>query len=602
MVKKVKKARPGYTMWQNSLYMIKIAWHMEKSIIFMGVLEALIGLGLVLVNLLITPSILDAVETGAPLGQLFGIIGGFAGLLIVFYAAQRYIKGITLYPKVTVRMAIIGRLIAKLTRTSYPNLHEKQFKVLQGKAEEAVGSNGATTEEIWTTLTQLLQNIMGFMIYLLLLSDLNTFLISAVLLTAVLGYLANHSVNQYDYRHREEMASQRKQIEYIKSVTHDIAGAKDIRIFGLSTWLLEVWGKAMKAYDAFQKKVAGIYLLGNIADLVLAFLRNGVAYAYLIYLALQRNLSAAEFLLYFTAVEGFSTWISGILESVNKLHQQSLDICHVREFIDYQEPFQFETGEALEVKPGQKYEICLQDVSFRYPGAEKDTLSHINLLLKPGEKLAVVGLNGAGKTTLIKILCGFLDPTEGKVLLNGQDIRKYNRREYYQMFSAVFQSFSLLAGSVATNVAQSEKEINEERVRACIAKAGLTEKVESLPNQYETLLERSVYQEAVMLSGGEMQRLMLARALYKDAPFIVLDEPTAALDPLAEEDIYRKYQVMTEGKSSVYISHRLASTRFCDRIILIQDGIIKEEGTHTGLLAKGGIYAELFNIQSEYYR
>lgn len=187
-------------------------------------------------------------------------------------------------------------------------------------------------------------------------------------------------------------------------------------------------------------------------------------------------------------------------------------------------------------------------------------------------------------------------------MLNGRDIRNYNRRDYYQMFSAVFQTFSLLAGSIAVNVAQSEKEINEERVRECIAKAGLSEKIESLPDQYETLLERSVYQEAVMLSGGEMQRLMLARALYKDAPVIVLDEPTAALDPLAEEDIYRKYQSMTEGKSSVYISHRLASTRFCDRIILIQDGIIKEEGTHAELLAQGGVYAELFNIQSEYYR
>ncbi len=602
MAEKVKKAKASYTMWQNSLYMIKTAWHLEKSVIFMGVLEAVIGLGLVLVNLLITPSILNAVESGAPLGQLFGIMGGFAGLLVVFHAMQQYVNGITVYPKVTVRTVIIGRLIAKLTRTSYPNLHEKQFKVLEEKAEEAVESNAAATEGIWATLTKLLQNIMGFVIYMLLLSDLNAFLIGVVLLTAVLGYFANHAVNQYGYRHREEMASQRKQIGYIKSTAHDITGAKDIRIFGLSTWLLEVEGKARKAYDAFQKKVAGVYLLGNMADLILAFLRNGVAYAYLIHLALQRNLSAAEFLLYFTAIEGFSTWISGILESINKLHQQSLDICHVREFTDYPEPFQFEAGERLEAKPGQAYEICLRDVSFRYPGAEKDTLSHINLSLRSGEKLAVVGLNGAGKTTLIKILCGFLDPSEGKVMLNGRDIRNYNRRDYYQMFSAVFQTFSLLAGSIAVNVAQSEKEINEERVRECIAKAGLSEKIESLPDQYETLLERSVYQEAVMLSGGEMQRLMLARALYKDAPVIVLDEPTAALDPLAEEDIYRKYQSMTEGKSSVYISHRLASTRFCDRIILIQDGIIKEEGTHAELLAQGGVYAELFNIQSEYYR
>lgn len=241
-------------------------------------------------------------------------------------------------------------------------------------------------------------------------------------------------------------------------------------------------------------------------------------------------------------------------------------------------------------------------MSFRYPGAEKDTLSHINLTLHPGEKLAVVGMNGAGKTTLIKLLCGFLDPTLGRVLLDGKDIRDYNRRDYYRMFSAVFQEFSLLPGTIAANVAQTEDNISMEKVRACVEKAGLKEKVESLPQGCETLLNRAVYENAIMLSGGETQRLMLARALYKDAPFVMLDEPTAALDPIAESDIYQKYNRMTQGKSSVYISHRLASTRFCDRIILIDGGRIAEEGTHEALLKAGGKYAGLYGVQSKYYQ
>ena len=211
-------------------------------------------------------------------------------------------------------------------------------------------------------------------------------------------------------------------------------------------------------------------------------------------------------------------------------------------------------------------------------------------------------MNGAGKTTLIKLFCGFLDPTGGRVLLNGKDIRNFNRAEYYSLFSAVFQNFSVLAGTIATNVAQDSADIDDRRMKECIEKAGLRDKVESLKDTYETYLNREIFEEAVLLSGGETQRLMLARALYKDAPFIILDEPTAALDSIAESKMYQKYNEMTRGKSSVYISHRLASTRFCDRIILLADGKIAEEGTHEELLKRGEKYAELYEVQRKYYR
>ena len=211
-------------------------------------------------------------------------------------------------------------------------------------------------------------------------------------------------------------------------------------------------------------------------------------------------------------------------------------------------------------------------------------------------------MNGAGKTTLVKLICGFYDPTEGRVLLNGKDIREYNRRDYYTLFSAVFQEFSVLPATIAANVAQTETDIDYSRVADCLERAGLTQKISSLPNGVESLLNRDIYEDAVDLSGGEMQRLMLARALYKDSPVILLDEPTAALDPISERELYEKYNEMTHGRSSVYISHRLASTRFCDRIILVENKGIAEQGTHSELLAKGGRYAELFGVQSKYYR
>ena len=213
-----------------------------------------------------------------------------------------------------------------------------------------------------------------------------------------------------------------------------------------------------------------------------------------------------------------------------------------------------------------------------------------------------MGLNGAGKTTLVKLLCGLLDPTEGAVLLDGQDIRQFNRRDYYALFSAVFQEFSVLAATVAENVSQAVGGGDKEKVRACLDKAGLTEKIDSLPKGIDTQVGREVYEDGVLFSGGQTQRLMLARALYKDGPVLLLDEPTAALDPIAENDIYLKYNEMSAGKTSLFISHRLASTRFCDRIIFVADGDIAEEGTHDELMQKGGGYAKLFEVQSRYYR
>ena len=226
----------------------------------------------------------------------------------------------------------------------------------------------------------------------------------------------------------------------------------------------------------------------------------------------------------------------------------------------------------------------------------------MNLTVHQGEKLAIVGLNGAGKTTLVKLLCGLLDPTQGAVLLNGRDIREFDRRKYYALFSAVFQEFSVLDVTIAEQIAQSRDNIDYKRIDDCMEKAGLTSMIEKLPDGLQTHMGREVYLDGVLFSGGQMQRLMLARALYKNGPILLLDEPTAALDPIAENDIYMKYNDMTAGKTSVFISHRLASTRFCDRIIFIADGNIAEEGTHESLLARGGAYAKLFEVQSRYYQ
>ena len=248
-----------------------------------------------------------------------------------------------------------------------------------------------------------------------------------------------------------------------------------------------------------------------------------------------------------------------------------------------------------------EYEIEFRNVSFRYPSAEKDALRNVSMKLRIGERLAVVGMNGSGKTTFIKLLCRLYDPTEGEILLNGVDIKKYNYDEYMSIFSVVFQDFKLFSFSLAQNVAASVN-YDRNKVEQCLGEAGFGERLRRLPEGVDTCLYRDFDERGVEISGGEAQKIALARALYKDAPFIVLDEPTAALDPVAEAEVYSKFNEIVRDKTAIYISHRLSSCRFCDDIIVFDDGQIVQRGSHDALVAdESGKYRELWYAQAQYY-
>ena len=593
--------KPKYNLWQNSWYMVKLAWRYSKSVLAICIILAAATAGETVVQLLIAPGILQKLELRASLPQLLGAIAIFTGALILFAAAKEYFDLNKLFGRVTVRIKLIEAIAEKMAQTSYENLLDTAFLQRKERASSACDDNQSPAESIWLTWTNILANLLGFAVYLALLSSLSPLLILVVIATTAAGYFVSRKVNQFGYLHREEEAAYTAEMRYVKRTVTSRAFAKDIRIFGLKPWLMEVWQKSFQLYESFLRRREKHYFLTNLADFLLSLLRNGIAYAYLLHLTLTEGLSASTFLLYFTAASGFTQWITGILEQFTTLSKASLEISVVREFLEWPEGFQLTGGDPIPDAVNGTYELQLEHVTYRYPGAAEDTIHDLSLTLHRGEKVALVGLNGAGKTTLVKLLCGFLDPTQGTVRLNGVDIRKLNRRAYYKLFSAVFQEFSLLEATVAENVAQQVEGIDEEKVWQCLENAGLSDAVRALPQGLKTHLGRSIYDDGTELSGGQTQRLMLSRALYRDGAVLVLDEPTAALDPITESEIYLKYSEMTQGKTSLFISHRLASTRFCDRIILLENGSIAEEGSHEALLQAGGSYAKLFSVQRRYY-
>lgn len=275
----------------------------------------------------------------------------------------------------------------------------------------------------------------------------------------------------------------------------------------------------------------------------------------------------------------------------------------VDDFRSFMELDMAEEEDTIPIPEARDYTIEFHDVCYRYLKQEKNAVDHLNMVLHPGEKLAVVGLNGAGKTTMIKLLLRLYDPTEGVITLNGVDIRKFKREEYYKLFSPVFQNIEVLAFPIAEHISMKVAEdTDRDRAQAAAVEAGLEDKIKALPKGIDSELLKIVDDNGVDLSGGEKQKLALARALYKSAPLVVLDEPTSALDALAEQQLYERFNHMIGDKSAVYISHRLASTRFCDRVAMFADGRMIEYGSHDELMEKGGEYARMFEMQAQYYQ
>lgn len=375
--------------------------------------------------------------------------------------------------------------------------------------------------------------------------------------------------------------------------------AKDVRIYSQNTVAEKMLDKLITHERDNQSDITKMALYPAIAQIIIG-LANAVCYLFVAIKALFGAFGVGSIVQYVAVLSRLG---EGLQELMYILSDNEVYCTHLQKLFDYLDlpNHMYQGSLTVEKRDDNEYYVEFRNVSFRYPNTDTYVLKHVNLKFKVGEKLAVVGMNGSGKTTFIKLMCRLYDPTEGEILLNGVNIKKYDYNEYMSIFSVVFQDFRLFSFSLGQNVSASAS-YDREKVIECLKKAGFAERLNSLPNDLDTFLYKDIDAEGVEISGGEAQKLALARALYKNAPFIILDEPTAALDPISEYEVYSKFNEIAGTKTSIYISHRLASCRFCDKIAVFHEGEIIQIGSHEELLADSkGKYYELWNAQAQYY-
>lgn len=598
MKKREKKRK--YSVARNCFYVMKDSVRRYPLVMVCTLLISFISVAQSVLWAYLPTTVVSGIENGSGLSQILPAVGIIVIVIAAAHLANTYLSAVHTVQKSNYRQYYSIYVNNRIMNCRYQMLEDSgvQARIYQIMDLILPDDNSIGVNAVLNGVMNLFLTVVGIASCGAILKQLSGWIILFVPVISVINTLLTRITDRYIRTHRDEWAKTDRKIAYIneKLILKDYA--KDIRSYHCENWILGRLERLITERGRWFCKVQNFSTGLGIVRILVNLVYDVVVMGYAVWAVGKGMISLSSFVLYIGLIAELSRFINRFFGAFNSLIAGSQDVQLIREFLEQGEEEQKKSGLLKQIGT-DGVSICFDHVSFRYTEEGENVISDLNLCIRKGEKVAIVGGNGAGKTTLIKLLCGLYQPTEGRILINGLPMDEYEPEEVYRLFSAVFQDFIVFPFSLEQNVAMAEeREIDRDRVKQCLLDAGLTAYAE----RPEVKLISEAHEDGTDLSGGQTQKMLIARAIYKDAPVMLLDEPTAALDAVAEAELYEKYNSFAKGKTSVFISHRLASTRFCDRILFLKDGKVAEEGTHEELLAAGNEYAQMFETQSRYYK
>ncbi|MDE5545907.1 MAG: ABC transporter ATP-binding protein/permease [Anaeroplasmataceae bacterium] len=573
-----------------------------SSIYFYWPMIALFGGCIPVIGVFYSKLIIECISQNRSQKDLILIIGVLTGASILCYTISSIFRGITNTNYWCLRETEFHRVIKLYSEVDYEKIENPHFQDEVNVGFEGLQSDGWGFQAVYKNLENIFKSLISIVLFSVILSLFNVWIALLCLCSTLVTALANQGVTKYINKRKKDRAHSSRQKNYFYNTCSDFSYGKDIRVFGLKNFLMEKYKDKSLSYIKIFAAIGNKRFLYSLFGLLMLLIEDGLSYYFIIKAYFDKAITIADVSLYITTIVAFTTVLRNFASEITtcitnvKLTESYFD------FLDNQKIYKT-TGTVTDICLSEAPTIEFKNVWFKYPDTEKWILKEFNFTISSGEKLAIVGENGAGKTTIIKLICGLFKPTKGEILVNGIPTNQYDKESYYKMFSTVFQDFDIFACSIMENVISTDQ--SEEaylRGKDCLKRVGLGEYIEDLPLAYDTPMLKVLDENGIDMSGGQRQKLAIARALYKNGNVVILDEPTSALDALAEAEIYKSFDDLVTNKTAIYISHRLSSTKFCDKIAFFDSEGLKEYGTHEELLqAKKGYY-HMFTVQGKYYQ
>ena len=583
------------TIFKNIGFMFQYSWRLAKLQYLFAIVNTIMTSIQPFVLLIIPSKIIDELaglrrwEVTLRLILLFIVIETVIGIINIIIS---YISSLSQFRSNVRNQLEFEKLWLHM---DYENLENSNIRDLGTRIQNNISALGFIS-----TISSFIVNLIQLASYAYIIATVHPLIIVAILMFIFVSSRIAKKREEINFKYQPIITKFSRRFSYLFETMVSFDYGKEIRINDASTWLINRYNfetdEYMKHYSYRQKKELGL----NIFEGVEAFLQTLIMYGYCAYKAIAGLITVGHFSMYLGAITAFTGSFTGIVSKLSNFVYLSNHVDDFRKYLEIASSKNEKADYQIAHMNFNEHVIEFCDVSFKYPNTDRYVLKHINIKINSGEKLSVVGYNGAGKSTFIKLINRLYTPSEGKILYNGIDISSIDYDEYRNLIAVVFQDYRLFSMPIWENIVMN-RVFDENTLETSIEKSGLTKKIQTLPNGRYTQLTKEFTEDGIEFSGGEAQKLACARAYYRNSPIVILDEPTASLDPVAENQLYERFNSIISGKTAIYISHRLASVKFCDRVAVFSNGEIVECGTHDALMKHNGIYAEMFLKQSEYY-